>query len=156
MIEEKEEVGPGMPANDPGDSDAGDFSDDGALRSPEERLATVEAELADTKDRLLRALAETENVRRRFQRKEIVESVIYPSKVIADQYRSLTVVTSAGLVHTGMPLKQDNPDKLVMVLNDATPNIEVDAETYEVRADGELLTCEPAKSLPMTQRYFLF
>ena len=46
--------------------------------------------------------------------------------------------------------------KKSMVLNDATPNIEVDAETYEVRADGELLTCEPAKSLPMTQRYFLF
>ena len=46
--------------------------------------------------------------------------------------------------------------KASMVLNDATPNIEVDAETYEVRADGELLTCEPAKSLPMTQRYFLF
>jgi urease subunit alpha len=46
--------------------------------------------------------------------------------------------------------------KKSMILNDATPNIEVDAETYEVRADGELLTCEPAKSLPMTQRYFLF
>jgi urease subunit alpha len=46
--------------------------------------------------------------------------------------------------------------KKSMVLNDATPNIEVDAETYEVRADGELLTCEPAKVLPMTQRYFLF
>jgi urease subunit alpha len=46
--------------------------------------------------------------------------------------------------------------KKSMVLNDATPNIEVDPETYEVRADGELLTCEPAKSLPMTQRYFLF
>jgi urease subunit alpha len=46
--------------------------------------------------------------------------------------------------------------KKSMVLNDATPNIEVDAETYEVRADGELLTCEPAKVLPMAQRYFLF
>jgi urease subunit alpha len=46
--------------------------------------------------------------------------------------------------------------KRSMVLNDATPVIEVDPETYEVRADGELLTCEPAKSLPMTQRYFLF
>ncbi len=46
--------------------------------------------------------------------------------------------------------------KKSMMLNDATPNIEVDPETYEVRADGELLTCEPAKSLPMTQRYFLF
>ncbi|MCO5160937.1 MAG: urease subunit alpha [Mesorhizobium sp.] len=43
-----------------------------------------------------------------------------------------------------------------MVLNSATPHIEVDPETYEVRADGELLTCEPAKVLPMAQRYFLF
>ena len=43
-----------------------------------------------------------------------------------------------------------------MVNNDALPKIEVDAETYEVRADGELLTCEPARVLPMAQRYFLF
>jgi urease subunit alpha len=43
-----------------------------------------------------------------------------------------------------------------MVLNAATPNIEVDPETYEVRADGELLTCAPADVLPMAQRYFLF
>jgi urease subunit alpha len=43
-----------------------------------------------------------------------------------------------------------------MVLNDAMPEIEVDPETYEVRADGELLTCEPAEELPMAQRYFLF
>jgi len=46
--------------------------------------------------------------------------------------------------------------KASMVLNDATPEIEVDPETYEVRANGELLSCEPAKSLPLTQRYFLF
>jgi urease subunit alpha len=46
--------------------------------------------------------------------------------------------------------------KASMVHNCATPNIEVDPETYEVRADGDLLTCEPAKSLPMTQRYFLY
>ncbi len=46
--------------------------------------------------------------------------------------------------------------KASMVLNDATPAIEVDPETYEVRADGELLTCEPAEVLPMAQRYFLF
>lgn len=46
--------------------------------------------------------------------------------------------------------------KADMKLNDATPNIEVDPETYEVRADGELLTCEPATVLPMAQRYFLF
>ncbi len=43
-----------------------------------------------------------------------------------------------------------------MVLNDATPKMEVNPETYEVRADGELLTCEPADVLPMAQRYFLF
>ncbi|RYX85257.1 urease subunit alpha [bacterium] len=43
-----------------------------------------------------------------------------------------------------------------MIHNNATPKIEVNAETYEVRADGELLTCEPARTLPMTQRYFLF
>ncbi|PLZ92764.1 urease subunit alpha [Fischerella thermalis CCMEE 5196] len=43
-----------------------------------------------------------------------------------------------------------------MKLNDALPRMEVDAETYEVRADGELLTCEPATVLPMAQRYFLF
>ena len=43
-----------------------------------------------------------------------------------------------------------------MVHNAGTPNIEVDAQTYEVRADGVLLTCEPATELPMAQRYFLF
>ena len=43
-----------------------------------------------------------------------------------------------------------------MVLNNAAPAIEVDPETYEVRADGELLTCEPATVLPLAQRYFLF
>jgi urease subunit alpha len=43
-----------------------------------------------------------------------------------------------------------------MILNDYTPKMEVDAQTYAVRADGLLLTCEPAVSLPMTQRYFLF
>ncbi len=46
--------------------------------------------------------------------------------------------------------------KADMVNNDALPNIEVDSDTYEVRADGELLRCEPAQILPMAQRYFLF
>lgn len=46
--------------------------------------------------------------------------------------------------------------KADMVLNDATPDISVDPETYEVHADGELLVCEPAEELPMAQRYFLF
>src|SRR5258706_10915182 len=43
-----------------------------------------------------------------------------------------------------------------MVHNSYQPKMSVDAETYEVRADGELLVCEPAKVLPMAQRYFLF
>ena len=46
--------------------------------------------------------------------------------------------------------------KADMVLNDYLPHIEVDAQTYEVRADGQLLTCEPASVLPLAQRYFLF
>ncbi len=46
--------------------------------------------------------------------------------------------------------------KKSMINNDATPHIEVDPETYDVRADGELLVCEPADVLPMAQRYFLF
>jgi urease subunit alpha len=46
--------------------------------------------------------------------------------------------------------------KASMIHNDATPDVEVDPETYEVRANGELLTCEPADVLPMAQKYFLF
>ncbi|MEM5500336.1 urease subunit alpha [Ahrensia kielensis] len=46
--------------------------------------------------------------------------------------------------------------KSSLILNNATPHMEVDPETYEVRADGILLTCEPASVLPMAQRYFLF
>ena len=49
-----------------------------------------------------------------------------------------------------------NIGKSDLILNNATPHMEVNPETYEVRADGELLTCEPAKELPMAQRYFLF
>jgi len=47
-------------------------------------------------------------------------------------------------------------DKRSMVLNGVTPRMEINPETYEVRADGKLLTCEPAKVLPMAQRYFLY
>ena len=49
-----------------------------------------------------------------------------------------------------------NIGKRHMIHNDYVPRMEVDAQTYAVRADGHLLTCEPAHSLPMTQRYFLF
>jgi urease subunit alpha len=46
--------------------------------------------------------------------------------------------------------------KAQMVHNDYAPTMEIDPQTYSVRADGQLLTCEPAQSLPMAQRYFLF
>ncbi len=46
--------------------------------------------------------------------------------------------------------------KADMILNSAMPQIDVHPETYEVRADGELLTCEPAEVLPLAQRYFLY
>jgi urease subunit alpha len=49
-----------------------------------------------------------------------------------------------------------NIGKSDLILNNATPEMEVNPETYEVRADGELLTCQPAEVLPMAQRYFLF
>ncbi|NEN87836.1 MAG: urease subunit alpha [Okeania sp. SIO3H1] len=58
--------------------------------------------------------------------------------------------SAVAVANTRQISKQD------MKLNDALPEIEVDPETYEVRADGELLTCEPATVLPMAQRYFLF
>jgi urease subunit alpha len=51
---------------------------------------------------------------------------------------------------------RDGISKKSMIHNGATPKLEVDPETYEVRADGELLTCAPAEVLPMAQRYFLF
>jgi urease subunit alpha len=47
-------------------------------------------------------------------------------------------------------------NKTHMVHNNYLPKMEIDAQTYSVRADGHLLTCEPAKVLPMAQRYFLF
>ncbi len=51
---------------------------------------------------------------------------------------------------------RDGIGKSSMILNNATPEIEVHPETYQVRANGELLTCEPAEVVPMAQRYFLF
>ena len=76
---------------------------------------------------------------------------------------SVTFVGEAGLeagLGTAKPLVPVSGTRSVskasMVLNDATPTIEVDPETYEVRADGVQLTCEPAEVLAMAQRYFLF
>jgi urease subunit alpha len=85
----------------------------------------------------------------------------------ACQTTSLTFVSQAAL-DRGLPEKLAlrktalavehcrDIGKANMIHNSSTPEIEVDPETYEVRADGELLTCEPATVLPMAQRYFLF
>jgi urease subunit alpha len=62
-----------------------------------------------------------------------------------------------GLAKQTIPVRNTRTiGKKDLVLNSATPKIEVNPETYEVRADGEVLTCEPASVLPMAQRYFLF
>jgi urease subunit alpha len=62
-----------------------------------------------------------------------------------------------GLVKPLIPIRGTRRlGKRDMIHNSAMPNLEVDPETYEVRADGELLSCEPATELPMAQRYFLF
>ena len=64
---------------------------------------------------------------------------------------------SLGLAKSTLPVENTRGiGKSSMVLNDATPDVTVDPETYEVRANGELLTCEPAKVLPMAQRFFMF
>ena len=68
-----------------------------------------------------------------------------------------SAVTDLGLRKPLMAVKNTRKiGKADMVNNDALPKIEVDPETYQVRADGELLVCEPATELPMAQRYFLF
>jgi urease subunit alpha len=78
---------------------------------------------------------------------------------------SVTFVSQAGLSQCAtlglakqlLPVRNTrNIDKRSMVLNGVTPRMEIDPETYEVRADGKLLTCEPAKVLPMAQRYFMY
>ncbi|MBO6559687.1 MAG: urease subunit alpha [Nisaea sp.] len=69
-----------------------------------------------------------------------------------------SVAARFGLQKEVLPVRNTRAGitKKSMILNDATPDIEVDPETYEVRADGELLTCEPATELPMAQRYFMY
>ena len=82
-----------------------------------------------------------------------ISSVTFLSQAAID----LGVPAQLGLRKRAVPVRHTRSiGKRSMVLNDATPTIEVDAQTYEVRADGVLLTCEPATVLPMAQRYFLF
>ena len=81
-------------------------------------------------------------------------SLIFGSKVavqrgVAERYGMKKQMVAVENVRGGISKKS-------MILNDATPDIQIDSETYEVRADGELLVCEPAEVLPMAQRYFLF
>jgi len=88
-----------------------------------------------------------------FGRARTASSVVFASKaaVAAGLGRKLGIQKKLVAVAKTRKLRKKD-----MVHNGATPNIEVDAETYEVRADGELLTCAPAEVLPMAQRYFLF
>ena len=84
------------------------------------------------------------------------------------KYSTSVTFLSVGALEAGVPQSLELQKRTVavrgcrtltkadMINNDALPNIEVDSDTYEVRADGELLTCEPAEVLPMAQRYFLF
>jgi urease subunit alpha len=86
-----------------------------------------------------------------FGRSLIKSSVTFVSQA------SLQKVNTLGLAKKLLPVSNTRKiGKHSMMLNSATPNIEVDPETYEVRADGRLLTCEPAKVLPMAQRYFMY
>jgi urease subunit alpha len=69
----------------------------------------------------------------------------------------LSKCATLGLAKKLLPVTNTRKiDKRSMVLNGVTPRMEINPETYEVRADGKLLTCEPAKVLPMAQRYFLY
>jgi len=89
-----------------------------------------------------------------FGRANTESSVLFVSRAFLEAGRA----SELGLQR--MPVAVANTrggiSKRSMILNDALPHIEVDSETYEVRADGTLLTCQPADVLPMAQRYFLF
>ena len=80
-------------------------------------------------------------------------SVCFVSQAAQDR----DIASGIGLAKQTLPVQNTRAiSKADMVMNNHQPEIEVHPETYEVRADGELLTCEPAEELPMAQRYFLF
>jgi urease subunit alpha len=81
-------------------------------------------------------------------------SVTFVSRASLDKGLAKTLGVAKELV--AVKNTRGGISKASMLHNSATPAMEVDPETYEVRADGELLTCEPASVLPMAQRYFLF
>jgi putative membrane-bound dehydrogenase-like protein len=76
-------------------------------------------------------------LRRRFQKKEIVEAVLLPSQVISDQYAAVTVQTVDGLVYTGMPLPNPGSNKLLLLLSDAT-RLEIAPEKIEEKAKSRV------------------
>ncbi|SLN15799.1 Urease subunit alpha 1 [Roseivivax jejudonensis] len=76
---------------------------------------------------------------------------------VAEAAAGAGIGAELGLAKQTLPVRGTRGiGKADLVLNDHCPQVEVHPETYEVRADGELLTCEPATELPMAQRYFLF
>ena len=89
----------------------------------------------------------------------------YGRSAIASAVHFVSAAAVNNAIHHGLGLQRElcavrntrgGISKAAMIHNSATPVMEIDPETYEVRADGELLTCEPASVLPMAQRYFLF
>ncbi|OYY08578.1 MAG: urease subunit alpha [Rhizobiales bacterium 35-68-8] len=89
-----------------------------------------------------------------FGRARTATSLTFVSKAAIEDGIAARLQTGKALV--AVENVRGGISKKSMILNDATPHIEVDPETYDVRADGELLVCEPADVLPMAQRYFLF
>jgi len=92
---------------------------------------------------------------------------MFAAKGDAKYQTSITFVSKAAYekgIHEQLGLKKKvkpvygirKLTKKDLILNDKTPNIDVDPQTYEVRVDGQLVTCEPAEIVPMAQRYFLF
>ena len=76
---------------------------------------------------------------------------------VSAKAQSMEIGSRLGLSKKTMAVKNTRGiGKKDLPLNNSTPEMEVDPETYEVRANGELLTCEPAETLPLAQRYFLF
>ena len=76
---------------------------------------------------------------------------------VSEAAQSRDIKSALGLAKSTLAVRNTRAiGKADMKLNTATPQVEVNPETYEVRADGELLICEPAEVLPMAQRYFLF
>ncbi|MGD1932909.1 MAG: urease subunit alpha [Candidatus Phaeomarinobacter sp.] len=88
-----------------------------------------------------------------FAKSRLESSVTFVSSAAIEDCLQDRLCTSKGLVAVE---DTRNVGKADMIHNDLMPSIDVDPETYEVRVDGDLITCEPAEVLPMAQRYFLF